>query len=141
MKESTGEEWKGEKEELPDILEILNDILNMINRPIDLNGPAPMSTYVLDGEIIRKPESYKEYLDFMENGRRVALDFVGDSYVSTVFLCIDHNFTGKGSPILFETMTFHNGRDIQRRYSTYEEALTGHREELEALQIAEANGL
>lgn len=128
MKESTGEEWKGE-EESPDI--------------IDINGSAPKDSYVLDGEIVRKPKSYKEFLTFMKSdGRRVALGFVRSSYVvSTVFLGLDRNYTGKGSPILFETMVFHNGGDTQKRYSTYEEALTGHREELEFLKIAIANGM
>jgi len=46
--------------------------------------------------------------------------------VSTVFLGLDHKFTGE-IPILFETMIFggeHN--QYQERYSTWDEAEKGH---------------
>lgn len=50
--------------------------------------------------------------------------------VSTVFLGIDHNFTGMGEPILFETMVFDDYGEVIRstfaRYSTWDEAETGH---------------
>lgn len=73
---------------------------------------------------------------FMEiDNRRVAEDFVDGPggirlRVSTVFLAIDHNFTGKGDPILWETMIF-AGDDgdminYQERYASYEDALIGH---------------
>jgi hypothetical protein len=48
--------------------------------------------------------------------------------VSTVFLALDHNFSGKGKPILFETMIFGDKFDEeQERYSTYFEAQEGHK--------------
>lgn len=52
------------------------------------------------------------------------------TYVSTVFLGIDHNFTGTApGPVLFETMIFGGEFDGgQFRYCTYEEALQGHAE-------------
>lgn len=53
---------------------------------------------------------------------------VGVCLVSTVFLCINHNF-GLGEPILFETMVFPNGSLIEEyceRYTTYDEAMEGH---------------
>jgi hypothetical protein len=59
----------------------------------------------------------------------VAQDELGSIRVSTVFLGIDHNLSGKGPPLLFETMIFggtHN--DYQKRYSTYKEAEEGHKE-------------
>lgn len=40
---------------------------------------------------------------------RVAEAHLGKFYISTVFLGIDHNFLGKGGPILFETMVFAKG--------------------------------
>lgn len=55
-------------------------------------------------------------------------------HVSTVFLGLDHNFTG-GKPILFEIMIFggaHN--DFQERYSTWEEAEEGHKNALELVR-------
>ena len=56
-------------------------------------------------------------------------------FVSTIFLGLDHNFLGKGKPVLFETMvfahkkkraTFGKGLD-QVRYCTWAEAEAGHR--------------
>lgn len=50
--------------------------------------------------------------------------------VSTVFLAIDHNFFGRGDPILWESMIFGpEGFPLtgeQRRYSSREAAETGH---------------
>lgn len=47
--------------------------------------------------------------------------------VSTVFLAIDHNFSGHGAPILWETMVFngplHGATD---RYTSKEDAVIGH---------------
>jgi len=59
--------------------------------------------------------------------RHIGSDYIGKIHVSTVFLGIDHNF-GEGEPLLFETMIFggeHN--EYQERYSTYDEALKGHK--------------
>jgi len=57
----------------------------------------------------------------------VALNNIGNVKISTVFLRIDHQY-GDGPPILFETMIF-GGQydDYQQRYSTWEEAASGHR--------------
>jgi hypothetical protein len=71
--------------------------------------------------------------------RRVGLTVVTDSAnpdrkyrVSTVFLGINHNYTG-GMPLLFETMVFAEGGDVdsnldgeQERYITEAEAAAGH---------------
>lgn len=71
--------------------------------------------------------------------RRVALTQVGDNEVSTVFLGVDHNFSGQGPPVLFETMVFDkDGKDIDcRRYCTWDEAEKGHWEIVEALKAPE----
>jgi hypothetical protein len=52
---------------------------------------------------------------------------VGTTGISTVFLIFDHDFTGNGPPILFETMVF-GGKlnDFTERYSTFSEAESGH---------------
>lgn len=60
--------------------------------------------------------------------------------VSTVFLGLDHNYTDKGPPVLFETMVFRsedwNEKDRDKRhlvdqdmnrYCTWDEAKKGHR--------------
>jgi hypothetical protein len=45
---------------------------------------------------------------FETANRRVAETMIGEAWVSTVFLGVDHNFslTGKVSPVLWETMVF-----------------------------------
>lgn len=59
--------------------------------------------------------------------------------ISTVFLGVDHNFYGKGDPVLFETMIFGGPMDGERwRYSTYTEAERGHAEAVTAARIAAA---
>lgn len=72
--------------------------------------------------------------------RRIGLDEVGDFTVSTVWLGLDHNWSG-GEPIIFETMVFDNtqktkcaitgneySKDMeQERYGYFEDALAGHK--------------
>lgn len=65
-------------------------------------------------------------------------------WISTVFLGLDHGFSGifckddsKYRPILFETMIFlKNSRtlDYQKRYCTWEEAEAGHKETISLLK-------
>ena len=43
--------------------------------------------------------------------RIVKQEMVGDLKVSTVFLGLDHNFSPKGPPVLWETMVFHPNPD------------------------------
>lgn len=49
--------------------------------------------------------------------------------ISTVFLGIDHNLSGIGQPILFETMVFDTKDEVldAERYGTWEEAESGHK--------------
>ena len=145
--ESTGDEWKEKPE---DLASIINDtfnklyaILGGIGVPIDLAGPAPAGSFILKGEISCKPENYGEFLEFMESGKRIILsdELNPSSKVSTIFLTIDFSH-GSGPPLLFETMAWHNNIEFeQKRYSTYEAAVTGHREVLELLKIAVANDM
>ena len=49
--------------------------------------------------------------------------------VSTVFLGLDHNYSGEGPPVLWETMVFGGVLDgEQERYATLAAALGGHQE-------------
>ena len=66
-------------------------------------------------------------LPFEDGGRKVARsDLLGDLWVSTVFLGLDHGF-GNGPPVLFETMIFSGSNGQQQwRYGTVEEARAGH---------------
>lgn len=68
---------------------------------------------------------------------RVAEEYVGTAWISTVFLWLDHSFTG-GPPILFETMVFGGELDQeQERYCTWEQAEAGHRFMVNRVRIAQ----
>lgn len=70
-----------------------------------------------------------EWADWFEQADRHVADTHLDSgvRVSTVFLGLDHNFWGKGPPILFETLVFGGPLDQQmERYCTWDEADRGH---------------
>src|SRR5882672_6479969 len=59
--------------------------------------------------------------------RRIEFTEIGEAHISTVFLGLD--FGDGGPPILFETMIFWKGHDLdqdQDRYATRDEALAGH---------------
>ena len=56
----------------------------------------------------------------------VRQESVGDYWISTVWLCINHNY-GSGPPHIFETMVFGEGNEKYcERYATEAEALAGH---------------
>lgn len=63
------------------------------------------------------------------DSRRVArTDLSGGSYVSTVFLGLDHSFGDQGAPVLFETLVFEGPlHGEMERYHTAAEARAGHR--------------
>lgn len=64
---------------------------------------------------------------FEFHDRKVALTEIGYHRISTVFLGIDHNFSGTGPPVLFETMVFDRGRDVEcYRWATWRESVAGH---------------
>lgn len=85
--------------------------------------------YKLDGHT-PVPCTPEEGLALLEDGvaRSVAKTEIEPGVrVSTVFLCIDHNFLGSGPPLLFETMIFGGPLDgYQDRYCTWDEAVAGH---------------
>ena len=85
--------------------------------------------YILDGKVaVPCPELFAWGAWMQEADRRVGFDIVGPMHISTVFLGLDHNFTDRGPPILFETMIFDGNEDsFQRRYSTWDQAEHGHR--------------
>lgn len=73
----------------------------------------------------------------IDNRRVAETHFAIGSWVSTVFLGLDHNFWGEGPPILFETMVFADdgcSDDLgQERYATWDEAVAGHERAVEKL--------
>jgi hypothetical protein len=73
--------------------------------------------------------------------RRVAETFTELCWVSTIFLGVDHNFIGRGPPILFETMVFDREPQLKEmfgkvreihedidgcRYASWDDAEAGH---------------
>lgn len=90
--------------------------------------------YVLGGSDGKQPvgvEDVREWGRWFQNTehRVVAQETVNGVLVSTVFLGIDHNWFGKGPPILFESMVFLPGDgELQQRYATWDEALAGHQQ-------------
>lgn len=89
--------------------------------------------FILDanGEPIPEPDIMK-WANWFEKGRKkVARTNIGRGYVSTVFLGLDHSFTG-GDPILWETMIFgHNHFGLEfgqfRCSGSREQAVAMHR--------------
>lgn len=83
----------------------------------DENGNPVRCT---DQELINKYRADRD-------SQRIAEDTIGEAWVSTVFLWMDHGFGG-GPPILWETMVFGGEHsDYQERYTSRAEALEGHK--------------
>jgi len=88
------------------------------------------------------PISLGQYVALFEDRdyRRVAWTDLGAVQISTVWLGIDHNFGQTGSPVIFETMIFGLLADLdltdrtQWRYSTLEEAQSGHEQVVAEVQ-------
>lgn len=84
--------------------------------------------YILDGKTpIEEPDllTWGAWFEGRDN-RRVAATKWRDVWISTVFLGLDHSFTG-GTPILFETMIFGGPADQhQWRCATWAEAEAQH---------------
>lgn len=87
--------------------------------------------YVLVGhEAKEEPDLLTWARWFEDSGRARIVDRteLGEAVVvSTVFLALDHRFSGEGPPILFETMVFGGDRHCEtRRCSTWDEAIDQH---------------
>lgn len=84
--------------------------------------------YILkNGKPVPEPDLYKwgEWFEKPEN-RIVKQDKKNGIKVSTVFLALDHNFSGVGPPLLWETMVFAPDEEDMKRYSSVKAALKGH---------------
>ena len=88
--------------------------------------------YILVGKSkrIKKAPDLLKWAHWMQTSpnRRVAVDRVGKVVISTVFLGLDRGWGG-AAPLLFETMIFgsKNADYYQERYTTYGQALKGHK--------------
>jgi len=93
--------------------------------------------YILEGKKVVECNDLLKWGNWFETANRVVKQELlkNKVFVSTVFLGLDHNFSGKGKPLLFETMVFnHNKKGMLRRVdldmnrcSTWEEAEKMHK--------------
>ena len=84
-----------------------------------------------------KPISRDEWADLTTTEyKTIKREEVGNLSVSTIWLGM--NFALFGPPLIFETMVFADGHEIvyQDRYTTMEDALTGHKEALKWAKLA-----
>lgn len=108
--------------------------------------PAPsfdLGFYRLDENhnLVRCRDVYEWARMFEAGNRHVGDEEIGPLRVSTVFLGLDHNYSQKGPPLVFETMIFGPPEDTAMfgrlaetrpalemwRYATWAEAETGHK--------------
>lgn len=91
---------------------------------------ARFGTYILVGQTpVPEPDFLAWSLWFETAARYVALTEVPGGVVSTVFMGLDHNFSEHGPPLLFETMLWMDGSDIECvRTPVWIAAETAHRE-------------
>jgi hypothetical protein len=95
--------------------------------------------YKLDENKNPVPCGLEGLKEVLQDDRIVKQEYVGDKWVSTVFLSIDHNFMPRelypdARPLLFETMVFKtvDGEEdlrtdiYQCRYHTWDESVAGH---------------
>jgi len=76
--------------------------------------------YILEGKIPVPCEDLLVWGRWCEEHHAdcvVKQEFVGELWVSTVFLCLDHNHFGNGPPDLFETMIFRDANEHDRQKS------------------------
>jgi hypothetical protein len=101
-----------------------------------------IDNYILDGHTVVPEPDLMRWAEWMQANKyryrrddpegmdpcRVGSDWVGEDWVSTTFLGIDHGWVEDAPPVVFETMIFIGGEDSEDcfRYSTWEEALSGH---------------
>lgn len=84
--------------------------------------------YILDGKR-PKPATATEWITWLETAeRQVARNTYPKVEVSTVFLGLDHNWSGQGKPLIFETMVFGGPHHLAgKRASTWSEAERNHK--------------
>jgi hypothetical protein len=95
------------------------------------------NAYILKGkEAVPCPDTIEWDKWMATADRKVAREKIGDSEVSTVFLGLNHSF-GNGAPLLFESLVF-GGKlsDEMDRYTTWDEAVLGHKAMVERVKKA-----
>lgn len=111
------------------------DDLGAVERYAQETG-VDLGWYVLDDDHVPRRATMTEWGAWREDFSRsiVAKDRIGDVEVSTVFLGLDHGYSG-GPPVLFETMIFGGPMThYQWRYRTWERAAAWHALVVEAIR-------
>jgi hypothetical protein len=86
-----------------------------------------LAHYILEGHTPKRVDFLTWGRWFEGADRAVALDRFRGGVVSTIFLGLDHRWSGDGPPLLFETMVFGGPLDqAQQRYAFWNEAMRGH---------------
>lgn len=69
-----------------------------------------------------------EWMELNPTKKSLKQEYIGDIFVSTVFLGLDHSWPkDESKPLLWETMIFGGEHDqYQDRYTSVEDALLGH---------------
>lgn len=96
-------------------------------------------TYKLNPDKTITPCSTLEWSEQLESmmandTKHVAKDDVNDCWISTVWLGLDHQYIDDGPPHIYETMIKKTGDgwlNYQERYSTWDEAVEGHKRAVE----------
>lgn len=88
--------------------------------------------YILDDDNNPVPSTITEYVEWKEQNeerRIVKQEYIGDIFISTMFLGFNHSFIDNETPILWETMIFGGEHDqsYQERYTSHKDALEGHK--------------
>lgn len=93
-----------------------------------------MRIYNLEGHKVVEAESFSEWAKSFDFKKRVvAKTKLKGAVISTVFFGIDGNIAGP--PLVFETMIFGgNLHGYQKKYSTWKEAVKGHKEIIKLLK-------
>lgn len=113
-----------------EVEKLFAQIQEMLNRssPLgELRGGRPFHYILRDHEPVPVDDFMLWGMWYQDADRIVKQEQIGDYWVSTVFLGLDHNWNMGGPPVLFETMVFIEGSaDAHERYCTWDEAMAGH---------------
>lgn len=88
--------------------------------------------YILDGHRPVKATLDEWASWFGSANRHVEQTTTELHWISTVFLGLDHNYSDRGPPLLFESMVFANQGEVECdidvcwRYASWDDALAGH---------------
>ncbi len=105
--------------------------------PLDGEIPIESGHFILDGhQVIPCTNIFEWGRMFESKDRIVAQEHVGNAFVSTVFLGLDHGWGPNSEGLVFETMVFDSpdGDERTERYRTWGEAEAGHKRIVEEIK-------